>query len=308
MISRAIKIIRYFFYVGGYLFKIKVLHREIPFIGGLVINEKCNLRCRQCSVSNRVGIPDLTFAEIGKGLDDFYARGIRSVFIEGGEPFLWQEGELRLDDVIQLARKKGFLLVSIYTNGTFPIEVSADTVFVSLDGMREINNELRGRGRNVFDPVIANIRKSTHPNIIINFTINSKNQHELEDFCEFASRIPQIKGLFFYFHTPYYGYDELYLTLEQKRAIIDRILVLKKKGYKILNSTACLRGVAKDDWKRPSKTCYVYANNQSYQCCRAFGNDQACKNCGYLGYPEILYILKLRPSAILAAFNYLPKK
>jgi sulfatase maturation enzyme AslB (radical SAM superfamily) len=65
--------------------------------------------------------------------------------------------------------------------------------------MKEINNELRGRGKNVFDPVIENIKKSTHPNIIINFTINSKNPHEIEEFCDFSSKIPQIKGVFFLF-------------------------------------------------------------------------------------------------------------
>jgi hypothetical protein len=95
--------------------------------------------------------------------------------------------------------------------------------------------------------------------------------------------------------TPYYGKDKLFLNLEEKRAIIKRIFNLKKKRHKILNSNACLKGVYKDNWKRPSKICYVYADNKLYQCCRAFGNDDICKNCGYLGYPEIIYILKLRP-------------
>ena len=81
----------------------------------------------------------------------------------------------------------------------------------------------------------------------------------------------------------------------------------KRKGYKIFNSSACLKGVYKDNWVRPSKICYVYADNKLYQCCRAFGNDNACKNCGYLGYPEIIYILKLKPSAIISALKYLPR-
>jgi len=33
----------------------------------------------------------------------------------------------RLDDVVKLARKIGFHLVSIYTNGTFPINFSTDS-------------------------------------------------------------------------------------------------------------------------------------------------------------------------------------
>jgi Fe-coproporphyrin III synthase len=308
LMLRAIKILRYFLYSGGYLFKTKILRREIPFIGGLVINEKCNLHCKQCTVSNRVDIPDLSFKQVAEGLECFYKMGIRSVFIEGGEPTLWSDGARKLDDVIMLARKIGFHLVNIYTNGILPIQACADTIFVSLDGLKATNNELRGSGKNVFDIVINNIKNSKHPNIVINFTINSKNQNEIEEFCDLISKIKQVKGIFFYFHTPYYGVDELFLTMEQKRDIIKRIFVLKKKGFKILNSAACLKGVHKDEWQRPSKTCYVYANNKLHQCCRAFENPEACKNCGYLGYPEILYILKLRPSAIMSAFNYLPKK
>jgi len=295
--------IRYFLYAVNYLVKTKMFRREIPFIGGLVINEKCNLNCKQCDVSNR-NLPDLTYEDIKRGLRVLYDRGIRSVFIEGGEPFLWRDVGYRLEDVVKLARKIGFRLVSVYTNGTFPINVSTDSIFVSLDGLKETNNKLRG---NVFDKVIQNIKESKHPNIIINFTINSVNQSEIERFCEEMGKIKQVRGIFFYFHTPYYGFDELFVNLDEKRKIIKRIIALKRKGYKIFNSLACLKGVYNDNWPRPSRLCYVYANNQLYQCCRAYGNNEACKNCGYLGYPEIIYILKLRPTAIVSALNYLPK-
>lgn len=299
--------IQYLLYAAGYLFKTKILRQEIPFIGGLVINEKCNLHCKQCDVNNRA-IPDLSYEDIKKGLQIFYDKGIRSVFIEGGEPSLWCDGSYRLNDVVKLARKIGFHLVSIYTNGTFPINFSTDSVFVSIDGLKETTNDLRGNGINIYDRVMKNIQESKHPNIIINYTINSRNESEIEDFCDEMDKIKQVRGIFFYLHTPYFGFDKLFLNMEQKRKIIKRILDLKRKGYKIFNSSACLKGVFKDNWIRPSKICYVYADNKLYQCCRALGNDDACKNCGYLGYPEIIYILKLKPSAVISALNYLPRK
>lgn len=299
-----VKKIKYSLYLLNYLIQTKLFHKEIPFIGGLVINEKCNLRCKQCDVANR-DIPDLSHKDVRRGLQIFYDKGIRSVFIEGGEPFLWRDGDYRLEDIVELARKIGFHLVSVYTNGTLPIRVSTDSVFVSLDGLRETDNELRN---NSFDKVIKNIKASKHPNIIINFTINRANQSEIEEFCDVMRRIDQIRGIFFYFHTPYYGYDKLFLNLEEKRAIINRIIALKRRGYRIFNSSACLKGIYEDNWVRPSKLCYVYADNKLYQCCRAIGNSDACRNCGYLGYPEIIYILKLRPTAIIAALNYLPRK
>lgn len=295
--------LNYLLYSFNYLVNTKILGRDIPFIGGLVLNEKCNLRCVHCRVSNR-NIPDLSYRDAEKGLKTFYEKGIRSVFIEGGEPFLWKDGTYHLDDVVMLARKIGFGVVSIYTNGTFPIESLADTVFVSLDGLRETNNMLRN---NSYDKAIDNIISSSHKNIIINFTINKKNTHEIEPFCDEMRKISNIRGIFFYFHTPYYGIDDLLLSLEEKKSAINRILELKRRGYRIFNSKACLKSVDKNTWERPSKLCYVYASNEMYQCCRAIGNDEVCANCGYLGYPEIIHILALKPSAILESLHYLPR-
>jgi len=45
-------------------------------------------------------IPDLSYKNIERGLRIFYDKGIRLVFIEGGEPFLWKEDGRNLDDVL----------------------------------------------------------------------------------------------------------------------------------------------------------------------------------------------------------------
>ena len=289
----------------NYLVRTNLFHKKIPFSGGMIVNEKCNLCCIQCRVANRKGIPDLTYKEIGNGLDLLYKKGIRSVFFEGGEPFLWRSGEYRLEDLIKLAKKKGFLWTSIYTNGTIPFESSADTVFVSIDGLKKTNNELRARGKNIYDKSMQNIKNSKHPNIIINFTINSINQYEIEEFYDEIKQIKQINGIFFNFHTPYYGIDKLFLDIDKKRKIIERIRTLKRKGYKIINSYPALDIIYKDNWKRPTDLCFIYANNKMHKCCRAIGNKTACKNCGYLHYPEIYGILNLKPNSLFSALNYL---
>lgn len=290
-------------YSIGYLVKTKILRHNIPFIGGLVVNEKCNLNCKHCQVANRDDVSDLTYDEIKKGLENFYKSGVRSLAITGGEPYLWEDGGYKIDDIITLAREIGFKVVSLYTNGTFELKSKADVLFVSIDGLKETSTKLRG---DVYDNVINNINQSKHPNIIINATINKKNEHELEKFSKYIDSLENVKGLFYYFHTPYYGIDDLFLSIDDKRKLIKSIFKLKKEGLKILNSNASLKSIYKDKWQRPSKVCYVYANNKMYQCCRAVGNEVACKNCGYSGYNEIINILKLRPSAIISAFSYLP--
>jgi MoaA/NifB/PqqE/SkfB family radical SAM enzyme len=229
--------------------------------------------------------------------------GIRSIAIGGGEPFLWEDAGYKVDDVVRLAREMGFKLVVIYTNGTFPLKISTDAIFVSLDGPKETNDRLRGTS---YDIVIRNIQNSSHPNLWINYTINSKNHQEIESFCKEIQSIKNIRGVLFYFHTPYYGIDDLFINLAERKKIIMKIIALKKAGFKILNSFACLQAVYNDDWERPAKMCYVYANNKLFQCCRSIGNQEACVNCGYLSYAEIIHAPKLQFSSIKTALNFLP--
>lgn len=269
-------------------------------MGGIVITDRCNLNCAGCRVANNNGT-EISFKQIEKVLRDFYSNGIRSLYIEGGEPFLWRDGDKDLEDILILARKKGFHFTSIYTNGTLPLRSSADVLFVSLDGPKEINDMLRGGG---YDKIMENIRSSKHKKIIINCTINSRNHEHIEEFCRTIKTIPQIKGIFFFFHTPYYGKDELFLTHKERRKIIKRILALKNK-YRILNSRSVLMAAFRNDWNRPLYTCELYAEGKTYKCCRSIGNDDVCRECGYLAGPELSSILRLNPGAILEALKYL---
>ena len=291
------------FYKSSFLFIFNtlILRKKIPFMGGIAINDKCNLNCSYCSVSNR-NIPDLTFNEIEKGLNILRNKGITNLYIEGGEPFMWKENGKNLDDVIQLAKNIGFKFITLYTNGTFPIETIADCVFVSLDGLKHINNIVRGKG---FEKIILNIKNSNHKSIVINCTISSRNCDEIENFVEKISEIKNLKGFFFYFYTSSQSNDYLSISFTKKQEIIKNILLLKKRGYKIFNSNAGLKSVYNNKWPRPNNMSYLFAENKIYKCCRMIGNDEACRNCGFLGFTEIYHISRLNPGAVLTALNYL---
>jgi hypothetical protein len=150
---------------------------------------------------------------------------------------------------------------------------------------------------------MENIRKSAHPSLFINYTINNSNKDEIEDFCVHISKIDPIQGIFFYFHTPYYGHDDLYIDPDERKKIIPKLLDYKKK-YKLLNSRAGLKSALKNDWKRPLDICRVFDKNGEYKCCRFYKDLELCENCGYLSYAEIDQTLKLKPSAILSATKY----
>jgi sulfatase maturation enzyme AslB (radical SAM superfamily) len=202
--------------------------------------------------------------------------------------------------VVDYAHGLGFLTVVIYTNGTLPIQTSADTVFVSVDGLRDTHDALRGTS---FDRIMRNIQDSAHPSLYINYTINKHNKDVIKEFCEYVNSIRRIRGTFFYFHTPYYGPDDLCLEPEEKARALRTVLECRRK-YRILNSRAGLESALRNDWRRPLGICSVYEKGIVYECCRYSGNPELCQKCGYLSYAEIDQTLKMKPSAIYNALKY----
>ncbi|KPL14238.1 MAG: hypothetical protein AMS26_11450 [Bacteroides sp. SM23_62] len=288
-----------FVYGIKYIVGRQILKQDKPLICGLVLHNKCNLRCRHCSVTGR-DTPAMSYMEATSVIDSFYEEGGRTLYLEGGEPFLWKDNHHDLEDIIQYADDKGYYASIIYTNGTLPLKTSADTVFISVDGLKESNDFLRGKS---FDRIMNNIRESDHPSLYINYTINRYNKDEIGEFCQYVDGIKQIRGVFFYFHTPYYGFDDLYIDPGMKNKILLELLKYTR-NYKILNSRAGLKSAMKNNWKRPLDICHVYENGVIYHCCRYNSDPELCQECGYLSYAEIHQTLRFRPSAIYNALKY----
>ncbi len=57
----------------------------------------------------------------------------------------------------------------------------------------------------------------------------------------------------FYFHTPYYGYDELFLDAEERAPVIDRLLACSRAGLPVLNSRAGLLALRSGRWTRRAR-------------------------------------------------------
>lgn len=282
-----------------YIINYQIFKKNTPLICGLTVTNKCNLQCRHCRIASR-GIKNISFDEIITAIDSFYNEGGRTLYIQGGEPFIWHDRKYDLDDIVNYSRKIGFFTTIIYTNGTIPIKTSADTVFISIDGLQKTHDFLRGK---TFNRIMKNIHESKHPSLYINYTINNYNKDEIQDYCEYINGIDQIQGTFFYFHTPYYGIDDLYIEPIERNKILLNLLNYKK-NYRILNSRAGLKSALRNDWKRPLDICRVYEEGNTYKCCRYPGDPELCQNCGYLSYAEIDQTLKLKPSAILNALKY----
>jgi hypothetical protein len=145
--------------------------------------------------------------------------------------------------------------------------------------------------------IVENIQAYDGPFAIV-YTVNSLNKVHINDFLHLVQqRLPGRKVMFF-FHTPYYGFDELLLSQNQKREAIDTIMACKTAGLPVLNSKAGLRAILSGRYKHPSGLWYVVDNDGEYLCCRAYGKSEVCENCGYSSCAEILMTRSFNPGAM----------
>ncbi len=276
-------------------FEFFVLRASKPFVLGLITNDTCNLNCRHCRVANIYGYR-MSYDEVRGHLERFYARGARFVYFEGGEPYLWRDGERRLGDLVRLARDVGYLRVHIYTNGTRPLDAHPDFTWVSIDGLGDSFRRIRGID---IESVLANVRALEDRYAIV-FVVNTINYREIRPFLRFVrAELPRARVMFF-FHTPYYGVDELMLSPTQKAEAIDSILRCKRDKLPVLNSRTALKAILTGRYRHPVDFSYVVDQTGDYRCCRALGDPEVCENCGYASGAELSLMQSLRPGPMWA--------
>ena len=271
-----------------------------PLIYGVAITDRCNLSCRGCEIPN-LGRRDMTWTELDEILMSAYSRGFREAYFTGGEPMLWRDGSHTIEDAVNLAHGIGFFHVHLYTNGTFGLQSSADLVWVSVDGLPGTYELRRG---DHFAQVEAAIREPGHPKTAVIYVIDRNTADGVEPFLEWVrdTRLP-VTGVMFYFHTPYYGRDELYLDADERAPVIDRLLDAIRAGLPVLNSRAGLLALRSGKWARRTSLAVVADIDGESVCCRA--PEACCEDCGYAACTEIVEALRLRPSAVLAMGRYL---
>jgi MoaA/NifB/PqqE/SkfB family radical SAM enzyme len=286
------------FYVT-FVWRFVVLRRPEPLIYGIALTDRCNLACRGCHVSN-TGRRDMTWDQLVAAMQDAWARGFRELYFSGGEPMLWRDGDRTLTDAVVEARRIGFFHVHVYTNGLLGLETSADLVWVSMDGLPGIFERRRG---DHFQQVEHVVRTSSHPQVAIIYVIDRNTAEGIEPFLRWVheTKFPVI-GVMFYFHTPYYGRDELFLTAKERAPIIDRLLGCIRAGLPVINSRAGLLALKSGDWPRRFPIASVIDVDGESVCCRA--SDEVCADCGYAACTELTEFQRLRPSALLGMTRY----
>lgn len=188
-----------------------------PFIAEVDITDRCNLRCVHCyHFQEKDQVADKAdFDEWKRRLKALYKQGIRVIMLMGGEPLLRK-------DIVKLADSL-FPFVETITNGTVSLPDNYDhRIFVSIDGGRETNDKIRGKG--VFDKVIENIRGDKR--VVFNMTLLESNYKELEYVVNLSEKIG-ISGIVCNMYTAVENGDGP-LEKEVRQKIVDELRRVKK--------------------------------------------------------------------------------
>ncbi|MFC2099823.1 radical SAM protein [Candidatus Bipolaricaulota bacterium] len=275
------------------------LGRRWPLLGGVKLTHDCNLSCVHCPFWKRERV-SLTFPQTVDALETLRRMGVRFVIFEGGEPFVWRDGDSTLADVVREARKR-FVCVGVTTNGTHPIEVDSDIVWVSIDGMEETHDRIRGP---TFEQILSNIDASSHPNLYAHLTINALNHREIRDLVPFLA--PRVRGITVQFHYPFGGSDDpLTLPWDDRRRVLEELIELKQAGFPIADSVACLEALKENRWRcRPWLVASVDPDGSVTSGCYVKTRGRvSCANCGYAAHAELSLAFGGRPGPALAGLR-----
>ena len=313
---KLIKSLSHYVYLAQWFVRARFFGRKAPLQTVLFITDKCNLRCKHCSVYGSAGNKQRSFEDIVADMKYSYALGSRFIDLEGGEPTLWKEAKderqeakgeyYTINDLIDAALEIGFFSITVTTNAQQDFSwIRPQSIWVSMDGVGEYHDRVRGEG--TFARLEENVRKSGFKHICVNMVVNALNYESLDAAMEYAKNNPAIEQISINFHTPYPGTEYLMLPLEKKAEIIDKVIAYKKKGYPIMNSISGLKLMKRNALgeinlgKECFVTNFIYTDG-SRSLCLGYGTEQ-CKVCGFCMAGEMASVFHFKPDTILSGFK-----
>ena len=285
-----------FFHFASFGMKTILFRKQEPILGTVIVTDKCNLHCKHCSVNNITAIL-YPYQQILGEMRQLYGIGVRILFFCGGETFLWRDGDYTLRDLVIEAKRMGFLIVNVVTNGTYPLDLpEADLILLSLDGDREHHNAIRG---DTYDTIFQNIRNATADNICFYMAINQINKDSVRDVCLAARDTPHVKAVSFNFHTPYPDTKELALSKEEKAQCCHTIAQMMEEGAPVFNLKSAVPYLIDNSFPTPCHQCVVMENGELSTCGRCIHVPGLCQQCGYFFVAEYTLLFQGNPKVIL---------
>ena len=254
-----------------------------PIIASFDVTNRCTLRCKHCywwEQEHETELDEEIFYQKVLEIKSLHPTLIAAVWL-GGEPLLRKQ-------LIEKC-KSLFSFNRVITNGTLPLPDWRDVRFVcSVDGTKQYHEVQRGK--NTYEKIKKNInRKDLDINLFC--VITKLNQSCLEEYVDEWSKT-NVRSVGFGFYTPIRGKDNemLWLDFNERDRVIERIIALKKRYPKFINtSLAMLNSFRSNNCRLATERCrrdYVAFNGmcfdpslrRKFPCVIGEGAD--CDKCG----------------------------
>ena len=278
-----------FLHFAKFGIKTIIFSKKDPILGTIIVTDKCNLKCKHCSVNNITAVIH-PYSQIKKEMKQLYDTGVRILFFCGGETFMWNDSGKTLRDLVIEAKQMGFLIVNVVTNGTFPIDLpEANLILLSIDGDKERHNEIRS---DTYDKIMENIENATSDNICFYMAINKINKDVIKDVCIKARDTKNVRAVSFNFHTPYPDTKALALESEEKAECCKVISQMMDSGAPIFNLKSAFKYLINNTFPTPCHQCVVIENGKISTCGRCIDVPNLCEKCGYFFVAEYTLLFK----------------
>lgn len=278
-----------FLYFAGFGIRTVVFRKKDPILGTIILTDRCNLKCRHCSVNNITSVM-YPYEQIREEMRRLYGMGVRILFFCGGETFLWEDQGKCLRDLVREAKQTGFLIVNAVTNGTFPIDLpEADLILLSLDGDRKRHNQIRG---DTFDCIMDHVRYASSDNICFYMAVNQINKDAVREVCLLAESTPNVRAVSFNFHTPYPDTADLALSPKEKAECCRVIAQMMKEGAPVFNLKSAFPYLIRNRFPTPCHQCVVMENGKLSICGRCIEVPGLCGKCGYFFVAEYTLLFR----------------
>lgn len=285
-----------FVHFAAFGIKTILFRKKEPILGTVIITDKCNLKCKHCSVNNITAVIH-PYQQVRKEMETLYNMGVRILFFCGGETFLWRDGDKTVRDLVIEAKEMGFLIVNVVTNGTYPIDLpEADLILLSLDGDKEHHNIIRG---DTYDCIMKNIEQASSDNICFYMAINQMNKDYVRHVCEKARDTKNVRAVSFNFHTPYPDTRELALSVEEKKECCRVITQMMKEGAPVFNLRSAFPYLVENRFPVPCHQCVVIEDGKISTCGRCIDVPGLCQECGYFFVAEYTLLFRGNIKVIL---------
>jgi MoaA/NifB/PqqE/SkfB family radical SAM enzyme len=222
----------------------RLLGRKTPLVVSIVVTRRCNLACPYCDRGDGRG-GQLDTADLLRLLDEMAAAGTRRIILTGGEPLLRSD----LVTLLDRAHDHGFR-VNLNTNGILLPRLAQRVLprihglRISLDGDRDTHDRIRGSG--AFDAAVEALRVArAFPEVETRLTtvISRENLHAIDAVLGLA----RDEGILVFFQPAELlclgseAADPVAPDVDAYRAVIDRLIRLRRSGGPVANSSSALR-------------------------------------------------------------------